>query len=130
MLPIITLITGLALLGAIVNAEYMSREMPFEEMHTKERADILRSFDWLVLQYMRSNPSQTGTLSWAAIAAANTTPPGMKGSPKLANFRAAGTPLSYTICTPYSTSELRAILSNLPPRQVPTVSREEACVAP
>lgn len=130
MLAIIILMSSMAVFGAITNAEYMARELPLEELVQKERADILRSYDWLVLQYMRNNPAHTGTLQWAALSAAPTTPPAMKASPKLANFRAIGTPSSYTICTPYATIELRQILSNLPSRAVPTVSREETCAAP
>lgn len=130
MLPIIFVISILATIGALINTEQMNREMPIEDLLRRERADRLRSFDWISTQYLQANPSHNGVATWATLAAAPTTPPGMASATVYSGFKIVGTKTKYTVCTPFTTFELNQVLATLPKREVPTVSREQSCVAP
>ena len=61
-----------------INAGYLEREIPKAGRYASAQVSLYRSFALVVQQYVAANATYAGTITWAMLAVASTTPDSMK----------------------------------------------------
>lgn len=102
------------MVGALMVGGYMEREIPRETRYAASEAGMYRSFAWAAQSYMAANPTFSGTLTWDALRAAETTPPAMREVNLNPSWKVVANDGNWVICAQLSERAVAALGQLMP----------------